>query len=307
MTTSGGPTGPSGEPDPVRHLSGDPVTAPFGNRLLSALAARGPLCVGIDPHAALLAAWGLADDATGLEQFASTVVDALGGEVAAFKPQSAFFERHGSAGIAVLERTVAAARAAGALVVLDAKRGDIGSTAEAYADAYLHPASPLGADAVTVSPFLGFGSLRPFLDRASRYGAGVFVLTLTSNAEGEQVQRATTSSGRTVAGDLLADIGAENALAHGPGVLLGAVGAVVGATLAEVDEDLDCGGPLLVPGVGAQGASPADVARLFAEVTDRVLPAISRGVLAAGPDPAALRAAALRHRDELAGALTVSV
>ncbi len=274
----------------------------FGQRLHAALSARGPLCVGVDPHPGLLTGWGLSDDADGLERFAAGVVDAVAGEVAVVKPQSAFFERHGAAGVAVLERTIAAARAAGALVLLDVKRGDIGSTAQAYADAYLRPGSPLAADALTVNPYLGFGSLRPFLDLAAEAGAGVFVVTLTSNPDGAQVQRAVTESGRTVAGALLADIGAENVSATTAGAPFGSVGAVVGATLADAGEDLDCGGPLLVPGVGTQGGTAADVRRLFAGLTERVLPSVSRDVLAAGPGAGAVRAAALRHRDEMAAA-----
>jgi len=275
----------------------------FGQRLHAALARRGPLCVGIDPHAALLHAWDLPDDAGGLERFARAAVDAVAGEVAVIKPQSAFFERHGSAGVAVLERTIADARAAGALVLLDVKRGDIGSTAAAYADAYLDPASPLAADAMTVSPYLGLGSLRPFLDAAADAAAGVFVLALTSNPDGRQVQRATAAPGTSVAGSLLAGVRAENVGAHP----YGSIGAVVGATVTDLDahagEDLDIGGPLLVPGVGAQGGTAADVGRIFAGFAGRVVPAVSRDVLGAGPDGAALRAAARRWRDELAAAL----
>ena len=125
---------------------------PFGARLRAALDGRGPLCAGIDPHSALLSSWGLADDLSGLEQFSYTVVEALADRVAVLKPQSAFFERFGSRGVAVLERCVEDARSAGAVVIMDAKRGDIGSTGAAYADAYLEPSSPLVADALTASP-----------------------------------------------------------------------------------------------------------------------------------------------------------
>lgn len=278
------------------------MTAGFGRRLHDALAKRGPLCVGIDPHAALLAAWGLPDDAGGLETFCDTVVEAVASEVAVVKPQSAFFERHGAAGIAVLERTIASARAAGAVVVLDAKRGDIGSTAAAYADAYLRPDAPLAVDAVTVHPFLGLGSLDPFVE-LTRHGGGVFVLALTSNPEGASVQHALAGPDRTVAGDLLAGVRVLNAGADP----YGSVGVVVGATVDRLDrgrgEDLDVGGPLLLPGVGAQGGRPADVLRLVGDLADRAVPAVSRSVLSAGPDPAALRAAALSQRDELAAVL----
>ena len=115
---------------------------PFGTRLADAIETRGRFCVGIDPHAALLHHWGLDDDVAGLERFALTVVEAVAPVVGVVKPQSAFYERFGSKGIAVLERVIADSRAAGALVLLDVKRGDIGSTSQAYADAYLDPASP---------------------------------------------------------------------------------------------------------------------------------------------------------------------
>src|SRR6187431_1356292 len=156
----------------------------FGSRLRRATGLRGPLCVGIDPHAALLAKWGLSDDVTGLERFALTVVEALADRVAVLKPQSAFFERFGSRGVAILESTIRQSREAGALVLLDVKRGDIGSTMAAYASAYLDPASTLRSDAITVSPYLGVGSLQPAFDLASATGAGIFVLALTSNPEG---------------------------------------------------------------------------------------------------------------------------
>jgi orotidine-5'-phosphate decarboxylase len=268
----------------------------FGARLRAAMDARGPVCVGIDPHADLLARWGLADNPDGVARFSMTVVEALADTVAVLKPQSAFFERHGSAGIAVLEQVVAAARAAGALVLLDVKRGDIGSTVQAYADAYLDPASPLACDAVTASPYLGFGSLDPMLDTAATYDAGVFVLALTSNPEGRSVQCARVDAGGTVAGQVLARISARNR-----GVRpLGSVGAVVGANLSEVREDLAVNGPLLAPGFGAQGGTTSDVRRIFGDQLPNVLPSTSRQVLSAGPDAGAVRTAALRVSEEFA-------
>jgi orotidine-5'-phosphate decarboxylase len=270
----------------------------FGRRLVAATSARGPLCVGIDPHPVLLAAWGLDDDIAGLERFALTVVEALGEEVAVLKPQSAFFERHGSGGVAVLERTVAAARELGALVLLDVKRGDIGSTAQGYADAYLDPRSPLACDAMTASPYLGFGSLDPMLTTADRHGAGVFVLALTSNPEGPQVQRARTEAGPTVAGSVLAALAERNA-GSSP---LGSFGAVVGATIDPPEESLEINGPLLVPGVGAQGGTVESVRGIFGAATRHVVPASSREILDAGPDATALRTAAARSNDDF-GAL----
>jgi orotidine-5'-phosphate decarboxylase len=274
----------------------------FGTRLSAAVAARGPLCVGVDPHPALLAAWGLDDTVDGLERFALTAVEALADRVAVLKPQAAFFERHGSRGVAVLERVVALCRDGGALSIVDAKRGDIGSTMAAYADAFAGDGSPLAGDAVTASPYLGFGSLRPLLDRAAATGRGVFVLALTSNPEGAAVQRARGADGRTVAASLLDAVAAENAGARP----LGSVGAVVGATVDDPGYDLAAvNGPLLAPGIGAQGATAADLRRVFGAALPAVLPSSSREVLAAGPTATGLRAAAERTvqscRDALAG------
>ncbi|GGO51042.1 orotidine-5'-phosphate decarboxylase [Streptomyces lasiicapitis] len=269
---------------------------PFGARLRHAMDTRGPLCVGIDPHASLLAAWGLNDDIQGLESFTRAVVDALADQVAVFKPQSAFFERFGSRGIAVLERAVADLRAAGGLVVMDAKRGDIGSTMAAYAETFLHKDAPLFSDALTVSPYLGYGSLAPAVDLARENGAGLFVLALTSNPEGAEVQRAVREDGRSIGATMLGHLAAENAGA----APMGSYGAVVGATLGDLSTfDLDINGPLLAPGIGAQGATPADLPRVFGAAVRNVVPNVSRGVLKAGPDAGALRDAAARFADEV--------
>jgi orotidine-5'-phosphate decarboxylase len=281
----------------------------FGARLAAAMDALGPLCVGIDPHAPLLAAWGLPDDVDGLRSFALTTLDAVAGVVPAVKPQAAFFERHGSAGVAVLEEVVAAGRERGLLVVVDAKRGDIGSTMGAYADAYLREGSPLAGDAVTVSPYLGFGSLEPAVSAAGESGRGLFVLALTSNPEGASVQHARSEDGTPVAVGVARAAAALNAAERQvSGAPLGSVGLVVGATIGDAAGRLGLdlaavGGPLLAPGVGAQGAGPAELARVFGDARSAVLAASSRGVLSAGPSPAALRAAAERARDEAAAAL----
>ncbi|HEX6328439.1 MAG TPA: orotidine-5'-phosphate decarboxylase [Jiangellaceae bacterium] len=262
----------------------------FGGRLRTAMDTRGAFCVGIDPHPGLLQAWGLPDDPAGLERFAMTVVEAIGEQVAVLKPQAAFFERHGSRGVAVLERTIAAARAAGALVLLDAKRGDIGSTVQAYADAYVNPASPLCSDAVTVTPYLGFGSLQPLIRTALAHGNGVFVVTMTSNPEGGEVQQARLPDGRTVAVTMLDHVRKLNA----DSPTLGSVGCVVGATIGPTSEDLEVGGPLLAPGVGAQGGTLDGLRRIFGDALPNVLPSSSREILQAGPDPKALLAATTR-------------
>ena len=269
----------------------------FGSRARAAIDAYGPACIGIDPHSSLLEAWGLGDDLDGLDRFAATCVEAFAGQVGFVKPQSAFFERFGAAGVAILERTVQDLRHTGSLVVLDVKRGDIGSTAAAYADAYLDEDSPMCADAVTVSPYLGFGSLTPFLAAAEKNDGGVFVLALTSNPEGPEVQHARVAGERSVAGTMLDHLREANAGA----TPLGSYGAVVGATIGATDEDLDINGPLLVPGYGAQGGTVEDLRRLFGDVSSAVLPSTSRGVLSAGPDVTALRDAALRTNDDLRG------
>ncbi|MET8465528.1 orotidine-5'-phosphate decarboxylase [Micromonospora zamorensis] len=263
----------------------------FGSRLHRAVDERGPLCVGIDPHPGLLARWGLADDLQGLDRFTQTVVEALGDRVAVVKPQSAFFERFGSQGVAILESTIRQLRDAGSLVLLDVKRGDIGSTVSAYASAYLDPSSPLYVDAVTASPYLGVGSLAPMFELAAQHGGGVFVLALTSNPEGAAVQRARTADGRTVAQTVIDEISQLNRGA----TPLGSFGLVVGATIGDTGHDLSgVGGPLLAPGLGAQGAGAADLRTVFGSSLGSVLPSYSREVLSAGPDVAALRAAADR-------------
>lgn len=298
--------------------------ASFGERLAAAIGAHGPLCVGIDPHPALLAEWGLGDDPRGLERFALTCVDALAGHVAVVKPQSAFFERHGSPGIAVLEKVLAglAARTGpgspATLSLLDVKRGDIGSTMDGYADAYLAVGAPLGADAVTVSPYLGFGSLASAIRTADDAGRGVFVLARTSNAEGAEVQLA-DRAGRSVAQGIVDAAAAANrdalaaareqaqagAAPPGGGSGLpawGPVGVVVGATAQHGLDLSTLSGAVLAPGLGAQGATPADLAARFAGVRGVVLPSASRSVLAAGPNPAHVRAAAQALRDQLIAA-----
>jgi orotidine-5'-phosphate decarboxylase len=266
----------------------------FGARLAAAVAAHGPLCVGIDPHRELLEQWGLSDNPNGLERFSRSVVEAMAGAVALVKPQSAFFERHGSAGIAVLERVLVDARAAGLLVVLDVKRGDIGSTMGGYAQAYLAEGAPLAADAITVSPYLGFESLRPALSLASETGRGLFVLARTSNPEGSSVQLARDDTA-TVAQSIVTAAGAAN---RGE-VPLGSVGVVVGANRDHGLRLAELNGPVLAPGLGAQGGSPNDIAARFAELSGVVLPSASRSVLGAGPARSSLRDAAITLSDQL--------
>ena len=267
----------------------------FGARLAAAKLSRGPLCLGIDPHPELLRAWDLPTTADGLAAFCDICVEAYAG-FAVVKPQVAFFEAYGAAGFAVLERTIGALRSAGALVLADAKRGDIGTTMAAYAAAWAGD-SPLAADAVTASPYLGFGSLRPLLEAAAAHDRGVFVLAATSNPEGATVQRA-AFDGRTVA-QLIVDQAAvvnRSVTPSGPGY----VGVVLGATVFEAPDVSALGGPVLVPGVGAQGGRPEALGGLGGAAPGQLLPAVAREVLRAGPSVSDLRAAGERMLDAVA-------
>ncbi|MBL3698060.1 orotidine-5'-phosphate decarboxylase [Leucobacter luti] len=283
------------------------MTVSFGTRLASELAAKRHLCVGIDPHAPLLSDWGLADDAAGAERMGREVVAAAAGVAACVKPQVAFFERFGSAGFVALERVLADARAAGLLVIADVKRGDIGSSFAAYADAWLRPGSPLEADAMTVAAYQGFGSLRGAFDRVREDGKGLFVLAATSNPEARDVQQAVRADGRTVAQAMVDD-----ALACGhPGDdHVNSVGVVLGATLRLEDFGIDASAPparpalpVLAPGFGFQGARVEDAAEIFGGFGWALLASESRSVLAGGPIGLATR---VRDRAEaVATALTV--
>lgn len=275
------------------------MTTPYGSRLQNVIAARGPLCVGVDPHPGLLRSWGLATNVSGLERCARGMVEALGELVPVFKPQSAFFEAYGSAGVAVLERVLADIAAAGALSLLDVKRGDIGSTMDAYAAAYLTDGSPLAADAITLSPYLGFGSLSGAIDLAAGQGRGVYVLALTSNPEGREVQHATSADGRSVGQIVIDEAGLRNS-GDGLGSGLGPVGIVVGATIGRTGADFSrLNGSILAPGLGAQGAGADDLVEVFGAAARLVLPSMSREVMGAGPAPAALQAAATRALAEM--------
>jgi orotidine-5'-phosphate decarboxylase len=216
------------------------------------------------------------------------VLAAAAGPVGLVKPQSAFYERHGWRGVRTLQRLITSARGAGLLVVLDIKRGDVGSTNDGYAEAYLGMGAPLAADAVTVHPYLGLGAMGGFVSRAAESGSCLLVVTRSSNTSGRLIQAAAAADGVSVERHLLRDIGALNAgLAPGK---IGPVGAVVSPAHLGPELDLAAANCLfLAPGVGAQGATPADVAAVFAACPDRVMPSASRSLLSAGPDVARLR------------------
>ena len=186
----------------------------FGVRLQERIRALGPLCVGIDPSKQLLEAWGREDTIEGLEFFSLAVLEAVIGTAAAIKPQVSFFERFGSEGFQVLERLMQDARDADILIVADAKRGDIGSTNEGYADAWLSDRSPLRADALTVSPYLGVGALSPIFEKAQATGRGVFVLAATSNPEGRIIQTARTSDNEMIEEVILRSVAELNPVSY---------------------------------------------------------------------------------------------
>ena len=262
----------------------------FGARLRVALDTHGPLCVGIDPHGALLRAWGLDASASGAREFGLRTVEAAAGRVGIVKPQVAFYERYGSAGFAALEDVMAAARTAGLLVIADAKRGDIGTTTDGYAAAWLVPGAPLECDAVTLSPYLGTDALHGALSTALEHDKGAFVLAATSNPEAAAGQQARIDDEETVAERVAHDVAARNIGAPGS---LGSVGLVVGATVDRrafgLTDIVLAGTPILAPGFGAQGAEPADLGRLFGYVASQVVASESRSVLSAGPERLAAR------------------
>jgi orotidine-5'-phosphate decarboxylase len=246
----------------------------FADRLADAVARKGTtLCVGLDPRIELLPPElvtglkpGTAGRARAYERFCEGIIDAIVDEAVAVKPQVAFFEALGGHGLSALERVCGAAAQRGLLVVADAKRGDIGSTAEAYAEAWLGPRDggrPV-ADAVTVNPYLGTDSLEPFL-AACGAGSGIFVLAHTSNPGAADIQEAVLEDGRPVwerTAELIARWGDAYVGESG----LSSVGAVVGATSPEAvlrARDLMPRQVLLLPGVGAQGGRVADLAPAF--------------------------------------------
>ena len=302
-----------------------PLPSSFGHRLNDAFAQYGQLCVGIDPHAALLEEWSLPDDVRGLETFAKTVVNAAAGRVGVVKPQVSFFERFGSRGFAVLEEIGQLAAEAGLLVIMDAKRGDIGSTMEAYFEDWIGKSAPFHSDALTLSPYLGLQSLMPTIGSAFELGKGVFVLSATSNPEGEKLQTAQvegiagldpdgnpiTTDAMTVAQAIWGGLGQINSVTAGAGELMGSAGAVLGATLnlnkfglgAVTTLPQEVHTPILAPGFGAQGAQLSEVSKLFGVAAGQVVASVSRSVLSAGAEGivAAIDAAKAELAQGLAG------
>jgi orotidine-5'-phosphate decarboxylase len=276
----------------------------FGDRLGAAFDSRGHLCLGIDAHPFLLTEWGLPDSPEGARTFGLRAVEAAAGVVGMVKPQVAFYERLGSAGYAALEDVLSAARSAGLLVIADVKRGDIGSTIDAYGEAWLTPGSPLEVDAMTLVAYQGVGSIAGPIALARSNDKGVFVLAATSNVEAFPTQSAILATGAhqrlTVAAGIVAEVDELN-----QGRSLGAVGVVIGATVAFSDYGIDPGllasTPILAPGFGEQGAEVTDMADLYGDAAANVIANIGRSVLRAGP--AGVRAQLEAQSERLAKAL----
>ena len=271
-------------------------TRRFGDRLAGVFAVQGRLCVGIDPHAFLLADWDLPDTAAGAESFGRTVVAAAAGSVGIVKPQIAFFERFGSRGYVALERVLHDAREAGLLVIADVKRGDLGTSVDAYGAGWLGAGSPLEVDAITVSAYMGLGSLDGLIDLAERSGKGLFVLAATSNPEAAEIQRAIVArgphAGHSVARTILHQVAEHNTAAAASASIgsIGSIGVVLGATLNLGDfgintSDVAARGltPVLAPGFGHQGGNISNLVGLYGGYSKSVIVSESRSVLRAGP------------------------
>ncbi|MEY4639562.1 MAG: hypothetical protein RLY13_560 [Actinomycetota bacterium] len=284
------------------------MSVSFGGKLETAFSKYGQLCVGVDPHAELLLEWGLQDNVEGLRTFAFKTLEAAVGQVGIIKPQVSFFERFGAKGFQVLEDFSTEASKTDILVIMDAKRGDIGTTMAAYFDAWLGKAAPFTCDALTVSPYLGFDSLKTVMSNALELGKGIFTLAATSNPEGATLQKAMVSN-QTIAASIWESLAELNKVNFGGRDRLGSLGAVLGATLnlnsfglsAVTNGQTEAATPILAPGFGAQGANLSDTKILFGQGSEQVIPTVSRSVLQAGP--AGLAKAITSAKNELALAL----
>lgn len=261
---------------------------PYGARLTRAVRERGHLCVGIDPHPALLEQWSLPVSAAGAEQFAMVAIAAARDQVAIVKPQVAFFERYGADGFKALEQVIPAAQDAGLLVLADVKRGEIGTTMDAYAHAWLDPASKLSSDAMTVNPYLGVGALDSTFEAAAAWGKGVYVLCATSNPEARALQSAGGED--SVASRVAAGVAQRGRTRFREQLTRGELtsfGLVIGATVDlrsyGVDPASLIGTPVLAPGAGAQGGSAAAVRDSLGPLIEGTVISQSRSLLRAGP------------------------
>jgi orotidine-5'-phosphate decarboxylase len=260
----------------------------FSRSLEVAFSSKGQLCVGIDPHEETLNENGFEVSATGVYEFSMKMLEQLEDVVSIIKPQVSFFERFGSEGFATLEKVLDSAKERGFLVISDAKRGDIGSTMEAYAQAWLGKAAPFVCDALTVNPYLGVGALAPAASLASERGKGLFVLAATSNPEGASLQ--SSMQQESVAAQVARDVSALNSATATTNSRFGSIGLVIGATvtlskfgLSTINEGKSSlRTTILAPGFGYQGAGLEDAKAIFGELSGDVLYSISRSALRDG-------------------------
>ena len=259
----------------------------FSRSLEAAFSSKGQLCVGIDPHEDILLDNGFEISASGVYEFSMKMLDQLEDTVSIVKPQVSFFERFGAEGFSTLEKVLESAKDRGLLVIADAKRGDIGSTMEAYAQAWLGKSAPFVCDALTVNPYLGVGALAPAASIASERGKGMYVLAATSNPEGVLLQ----SSGQvSVAEQVANEVAALNSAIASSNSRFGSIGLVIGATvplaklgLAKINEDKTAlRTTILAPGFGYQGAKLEDAKSIFGALSGDVLYSISRSALRDG-------------------------
>ena len=259
----------------------------FGSRLRNSFDSQGHLCVGIDPSAQQLHSWGLPFDSRGIESFSKQLVDSCHNKVGIVKFQVAFFEQFGSAGFLVLEKLSSYANSAGLLVIADAKRGDIGTTMDGYAEAWLAKESIFNADAVTLSPYMGVDALAPAVDLAVANHKGVFILCATSNTEASNLQTSVGSAGELVAKQI-ADYAARSNTDK-----LGSVGLVIGAgtELEEFGliESEMTQTPILAPGYGHQGARFSDARKIFGSLAQNLICNASRSIAGTSPAGVSLR------------------
>lgn len=227
----------------------------FADRLIEAVRARGPLCVGIDPHAGRIPDLFGGDTPKGLAAWGMAIAETAAGRVAAVKPQAALFERHGPEGMAALQVVAERAGELGLLVIMDAKRGDIGSTAAGYAAAYLASEAPFSCDALTVNPYMGLDTLEPFLAACETNGKGLAVLARTSNPGAADFQ-GLDQAGEPVWARVATALAGKSARLRGESGWSGLM-LVAGATGPDEARRMRALAPdclFLVPGYGAQGA-----------------------------------------------------
>lgn len=264
----------------------------FTTKFLNIAKQRGTFCLGIDPTPNLLEKWGLNDDIQGLKVMCNVISSAADENLAIVKPQAAYFERFGPEGMQILRELVDRFHAQGTLVLLDAKRGDINSTNLAYAEAYLGADSQYKFDAITLTAYLGFDSLLPTFEYAHKVCSGIFLVIKSSNPEGEIIQNALIEykEKRISVGEYLAiktsDFNQEYLDED-----LGPIGAVIGATLTNIDKLLFIlkSSLILMPGIGYQGAKMEDLFVNCKGYTKRIIPIAAREILSLGNNPTLLK------------------